>query len=125
MGTVVRRHPSLGRFPHGGWCDFAWLDLIDGARPFDLSVYGTRIEPIIRSIGHMRTMQDKGYLFEVRIGRGRLLACGLRVRESMPHDPAARYLNAALVRDLGGALVKDIPWIPPVRLAIACRAASR
>jgi beta-galactosidase len=106
MGTVIRPHPALGDFPHEGWCDFAWAPMIDGSRPFRLDVFGCRIIPIIRSIGHMRTMQDKAYLFEISVGKGRLLAASLCMPTPSKADPAARYLLSALVRYLAGSHIQ-------------------
>ena len=99
MGTVIRDHPALGSFLHDGWCDFCFIPLLHGSRPLDLSVFGVgRIEPIIRSIGHMLSMDDKAYLFEARVGRGRLLAASLCLDTVYDFSPAARYFLGALVR---------------------------
>jgi len=110
MGTLIRLHPALGAFPHDGWCDFAWAPLLDEARPFALDAFlPCRIDPIIRSIGHMRTLRNKAYLFEVAVGRGRLLACALQHRQDK--DPAAQYLYHTLLQYLGRARLEKAPVI--------------
>ncbi len=103
-GTLINPHPALGEFPHEGWCDFAWAPMIDGALPLALDSYGVRINPIIRSIGHMRTMHDKAYLFELGVGRGRLLAASLKLNKETGTDPAADYLRYCLLRYMAGSL---------------------
>ncbi len=105
MGTLIRDHPALGGFPHQGWCDFCFVPLIQGAQPLALAPFGPgRVQPIIRSIGHMRTLADKAYLFEAAVGRGRLLACSLRLREYLDRSPTARYLLRHMLEYLGGPM---------------------
>ena len=113
MGTLIRPHPALGAFPHDGWCDFAWAPLLDDARPFALDPFlPCRVDPIIRSVGHMRTMRNKAYLFEVAIGRGRLLACAMHLtRARQAGDPAAHYLYGALLRYLTRTRLEPAPAI--------------
>lgn len=119
-GTLVTPHPALGAFPHPGWCDFAWVEMVDGAQPFDLAKLGVRVAPIIRSIGHLRTMHDKAYLFELAVGRGRLLACSLRLNEAtLAGDPAAPWLLANLRQYLAGPLAPSAARVTPARLRAA------
>lgn len=102
MGTVVRAHPALGDYPHDGWCDLNFVHLISGAYPIDLTPFGPgHIPPIIRSIDHFKTMADKAYLFEVAVGRGALLATGLRFAATYAENPATRYLLGAMLRYAG------------------------
>ncbi len=118
MGTVIRAHAALGRLPHNGWCDLCFAPLIEGAYPFALHPFGRgRVNPIIRSIGHMATMEDKAYLFDVAVGRGILLACSLRLGETANHDPLARYLAVHLVAWLDRAVRRPIATISARRLA--------
>ena len=103
MGTVIAPHPALGAFPHEGWCDLPFARMIQDTYPIDLSVFRPlRIQPIIRSIGHYRTMRDKAYLFEIGVGKGTLLACSLKIREEYEASPAARYLADRMLAYLAG-----------------------
>lgn len=100
MGTVIRPHPALGDFPHEGWCDLPFVPLIEGAYPIDLAAFApTQIRPIIRSNGHYVTMEDKGYLFEVGVGKGVLMVCSLNLQMGHTH-PAGRCLLHAMLRYL-------------------------
>ncbi|MHB9106846.1 MAG: sugar-binding domain-containing protein [Armatimonadota bacterium] len=98
MGTVVHPHPALGDFPHEGWCDLPFIPLIEGAYPMRLDPFRpARIDPIIRSNGHLVSMEDKAYLFEVGLGDGVLLACSLNLLPAAHTDPAARHLLRCLL----------------------------
>ena len=102
-GTVVASHPALGGFPHHGWCDLNFVYLIDEAHPLLLEPYRpTRIEPIIRSIGHFMTLVDKAYMFEVNVGAGKLLATSLNVERTYPSHPETRYLLGSMMRYASG-----------------------
>ena len=117
MGTLIRPHPALGRFPHEGWCDFCFAPLIQGAHAVALDAFRPqRIEPIIRSIGHMRTMSDKAYMFELGVGQGRLLVCSLRLAEMYDGSPAARYLVDSMLRHMSGRTGAAEAGIPARRL---------
>jgi hypothetical protein len=122
MGTLVRAHPALGGFPHDGWCDFAWAPLLDGARPLDLKALPVPVDPIIRAIGHMRTLRDMAYLVELEVGRGRLLAGAMHLPDD---DPAARYLRASLLAYLYGPRLQPAPRVTASQLEASVFSPSR
>lgn len=98
MGTVVADHPALGKLPHQGWCDANFVHLIHGTYPLLLEdFHPQRVDPIIRSIGHHTTMVNKAYLFEVGVGKGRLLATSLRFAGTYDSHPESRYLLECLL----------------------------
>jgi beta-galactosidase len=102
-GTVVETHPALGGFPHHGWCDLNFVYLIDEAHPLLLEPYRpTRIEPIIRSIGHFTTLVDKAYMFEVSVGAGKLLATSLNISTTYASHPETRYLLQSIMKYASG-----------------------
>ena len=98
MGTVVADHPALGTLPHEGWCDVNFVHLIHGVFPILLEGLGpSRIDPIIRSIGHKNTMIDRAYLFEMKVGRGAILATSLNVVGTYESHPQTRYMVGCLL----------------------------
>lgn len=103
MGTVINPHPAIGDFPHDGWCDFVFIPMIEGAYPMRLDVFRPyKIHPIIRSIGHPVNMEDKAYLFEIGIGKGVLLACGLEISALSHVYPTSGYLLYCMINYLCG-----------------------
>jgi len=93
-GTLVADHPLLGDFPHAGFADLHWFRMIDPAPPLDLGPLGlTDGEPVIRVIHRYPVCRPLGYLYEVAVGAGRLILCGLQLS---PTWPEARYLLAQL-----------------------------
>ena len=99
-GTVIGRHPALGDFPHDGYCDFQFFELISGTCPFDMEALGRpEPQPVIRSIGNYRTAKRKSYMFEVKVGKGKMLVTSLRIAETYNENhPATKYLLDQLIR---------------------------
>ncbi|MBI4026926.1 MAG: hypothetical protein HY360_18215 [Verrucomicrobia bacterium] len=108
-GTVIEPHPSLGDFPHDGFCDYSFVDLVIGGWPeertwpFNLDALNELtsqpIKPVIRLIDHYRSARNKTYLFELQVGRGKLLATCLRFRWGIQRQrPEARHLLRCLTR---------------------------
>ena len=94
-----KNHPALGSLPHDGWCDLNFVHLISGIYPITLELfYPTHIDPIIRSIGFQNSMVDKAYMFEVRIGRGSLLATSLKLLPTYKSHPESRYLVESILK---------------------------
>jgi beta-galactosidase len=80
-GTVIRRNPALDAFPHEGFCDLQFYrllkirrgDVLRNAKTIVLEDFPVTIDPIIRSVDRYQYMRDKAYLFEISVGRGKLL----------------------------------------------------
>jgi hypothetical protein len=53
---------------------------------------------IIRSIHTCETCSHRAYLFEARVGEGKLLASWLRIDKALPDQPEAQYLFGSMLR---------------------------
>jgi len=104
-GTVIYDHPALGDFPHEGFCDYSFVDLVIGGWPeertwpFNLDAWRpfAPVRPIIRLIDHYRAARHKAHMFELAVGAGKLLATCLRFRWGIKNErPEARYLLRCL-----------------------------
>jgi len=99
MGTVIGKHPALDRFPHNGWCELQFLYLISGARPLDLDAFKpAKIDPVVRSIGHHKTMRNKAYLFEATMGQGAFMATTFNIADTFTARSESQYLVDELLR---------------------------
>jgi beta-galactosidase len=99
-GTVVNTaHPALAGMPKQDWCDLDYYELLTGSHVAVLDDLPGRIEPIIRCIDLPSTMRTKAYLFEVRVGKGKLLVAAMNFNAALDAgDPAAGYLLDCLIR---------------------------
>ena len=105
LGTMLRDHPALLGFPHEGFADLQFYNLMDGAVPLPLDRW-TGLQPIVGGIrttaGFLSKSKDLsrvGYVFEAKVGAGRLLVTTLRFREHFDEAyPEAIYLFDRLLR---------------------------
>jgi beta-galactosidase len=98
MGTVIYAHPALAAFPHEGWCDLQFFCLVQGYSPFDLGgLRPAKLHPLVRSNGSYTQMQDKAYLFEAEIGKGKLMASSFGIAPTFAGHPETRFLLSQLL----------------------------
>lgn len=90
-GTAIAPHPAFGDFPHEGYLDECWFRLAGRTVSLsDATWHG--VEPLMVGRG------SAGYLlhvFQARVGRGRLLASGLKLLSA---EPEAQYLLDQFIR---------------------------
>lgn len=103
--TIINNHPALREFPHDGFCDYQFFHLLvrpretptwHGGRSaaFYLDQFSARVEPIIRVFS---SKGNAAYLFEAKVGAGKLLATTLQFEEMVGQFPEATYLFQSLV----------------------------
>src|SRR5690606_23360665 len=90
LGTLVQQHPALEGFPHDGFGHLQFFNLMDGAVPLSLDAWDTSFEPIVGGIrttagflSKTKNLSRVGYVFEAKVGKGRLLVSSLRFREHL------------------------------------------
>jgi len=124
-GTIIGSHPVLEGFPHEGWCDFQFFDLVGGERiphvcapfhlttpnVFDLGKWPVTIEPIVRSIPNWKSCTNRAYLFEAGVGKGRLLASSMRIFETVFTNPESAWLLDAILRYVTSDHFTPSAWI--------------
>lgn len=103
-GTVVESaHPALVGMPVESWCNLEYYHLLTGSKAVLMDDLPQRIAPIISSIDPPSLMRSKGYLFEVRVGKGGLLVASMNFSDAIERgDPATIYLLDELVRYVRG-----------------------
>ncbi|HET6452809.1 MAG TPA: glycoside hydrolase family 2 TIM barrel-domain containing protein [Armatimonadota bacterium] len=95
VGTDIADHPAMKGFPHEGWCDLQFVNLLNGSKAVLLDDLPVKIEPIVRCLDVHTTLRNKAYLFEANVGKGRLLVSSMNLSTN---DPAAEYLLDQLIR---------------------------
>lgn len=111
--TLIGEHPALGDFPHDGYCDYQFYHLIGRvitpspqpgyvagrAEAVNLSQFTNTPPPIIRvwhSAGHC------AYLFEARVGRGKVMITTLQLAGAVGQYPEADYLLYNIIDYMSG-----------------------
>jgi hypothetical protein len=119
--TLISNHPALRRFPNDGFCAYQFYNLIvypSGSLPlppegilakrpafnrglgvaFNLDRLGGAVTPLIRVFGKN---ENRAYMFEARVGQGRLLATTLRLGQTVTELPEAAWLFRSLLEYVG------------------------
>jgi len=104
-------HPALGKFPSDSHSDWQWWEIQKDARPFILTKH-QNLKPIVQVIDDWVTNRKLGYVFEARVGTGRLIACGADITENLETRPVARQLRNSLIHYL-----KQAPMVEPESLS--------
>jgi beta-galactosidase len=110
LGTVLADHPALAEFPHEGIADLQFYNVLDGAAPIPLDRWPTALEPIVGGIrtkasflAKTKDLSRVGYVFEAKVGPGRLLVTSLRLRDHFDEAyPEALTLFDRLLRYASG-----------------------
>ncbi|MCC7342066.1 MAG: hypothetical protein IT170_13370 [Bryobacterales bacterium] len=106
QGTLLRNHPALEGFPHDGYCDLQFFNLLEGAWNLPLDRWPQSIVPIAGGIrttasflAKQKPLSKTGYVVELKVGKGRLLITTLRLRDHLDEAyPEALYLFDRLLR---------------------------
>ena len=100
MGVVVHDHPALGDFPHEGFNDLQFFQLMQSqCYRLMLDDMPARVTPILESVPSLENNQSKnsGFLFEVGIGKGKLLATGLRLDLAKDGECTSSHMLAQFI----------------------------
>ncbi|MEX2672046.1 MAG: hypothetical protein WD294_08060 [Phycisphaeraceae bacterium] len=94
LATCIHDHPITRSLPHAGFCDWDFQRMLDGGEAVLGDVSGLPFDPIIEVVSSFKDIQKQAALFELRVGRGRLLVCSLGLA---PDDAAAVHLLGACI----------------------------
>ncbi len=130
-GGFLRPHPAVGGFPTDGFLDFQFAGIIDDCDKMSLDGLPVRVEPIVQGVDKAArdrydvytfklrelqpdwTMRRFAYLFDLSVGRGRLMMCGFNLTGLERDVPEAAAMFESLVRCVGGG-----SWKPKAAIAV-------
>lgn len=104
------KHPALASFPTDIHSNWQWWEIQKDAQPFILTDL-RKVKPIVQVIDDWFTNRKLGYVFEARVGQGKLLACSLDLETNLAGRPAARQLHSSLV-----SYIKSKSFAPAITL---------
>ncbi|MCL4797726.1 MAG: hypothetical protein KJZ84_24390 [Bryobacteraceae bacterium] len=110
LGSLLPDHSALAAFPHEGFFDLQFYNLLEGAWNLSLDRWPKEIEPIAGAIrttssflSKQKDLSRTGYIVEAKVGPGSLLVTSLDLRAH--HDeayPEAVSLFDSLLRYVTG-----------------------
>lgn len=106
--TVVHPHPIMNGFPHEGWCDQQFVQMLQGGKAAVFNDRPDLFRPVIEVVSSYKLPFTQAALYELRIGKGRALFCTLNMSKQ---DPAAQHLLGQMCRYLAGEVLQDVPTV--------------
>jgi hypothetical protein len=98
-GNLFLDHPALKGFPHDGYGDLQTFELLNNRPVTKLDEMPGGIEPIVWALDVPWKMRRMGYLWEARVGKGKLLVSAFALRQPQRNtNPAAAWMYALLTR---------------------------
>ncbi|WP_141501138.1 sugar-binding domain-containing protein [Paenibacillus luteus] len=96
-GIVVNyKHPALTGFPTLSYAEHQWKDLLD--RSVSLAINDELpFNPIVQVIPNFYHNRKLTNLTEYRVGKGKLIICGINIEEDLANRPAAAQLRSSLI----------------------------
>jgi len=114
-------HPALAGFPTDGHADWSWHGLMEGGALFDLGWTPAALRPLIQAVPDFHHDARLGWVWQARVGPGRLLVSGFDLAGDLDRRPAARALRASLLEYAGGPAFQPPVAIDPALLAARLR----
>lgn len=96
-------HPALGLFPTEYHSNYQWANAVTDASVVDLGTLGITVDPIVRVIDDWFQNRSLGLIFEVNVGKGKLLFSGVDLLSDQANRPEARQLYTSLVEYMNSA----------------------
>jgi beta-galactosidase len=97
VGTVVYDNPVTAGMAPEGWCDGGWYRLLENASSYLLDDAPARSEVLVRGIDGHRFCRDRVLLFQMRVGKGSVVTCGLNLEQEEIPVPEKEWLTARLL----------------------------
>lgn len=91
-------HPAFAGFPTDAHTDWQWWYLLMRADALIVDGLPVTLRPLVGVIDDWYSNRRLALVIEARIGRGRLLACGVDLETALESNPVARQLRASLLR---------------------------
>ncbi len=99
LGILCDAHsPALRHFPTSYHSDYQWWDAMSHSSAIPLSRLGDDIKPIVRIIDDWFTARSLGLIIEVKVGKGKLLFCGVDLLEDAGNRLEAQQLIYSLLQ---------------------------
>jgi hypothetical protein len=90
------KHAALEKFPTDFHSNWQWWELQKDARPFILTKHH-ELRPVVQLIDDWVTNRKLGYVFEAKVGTGKLLACAFDIESNLDTRMVARQMRASLL----------------------------
>ena len=92
---MTRRNAALAEFPTDYYTNWQWWELLQYSKPVIMTPFG--VKPIVRVIDDWALCRDLGLVFEMKVGKGKVLVCAIDILNDLESRPVARQLKYSLL----------------------------
>ncbi len=89
-------HPALAEFPTEYHSNWQWWDAMTHSNAINLDSFSPELKPIVRIIDDWFTNRPLGLIYEVKIGKGKLIVSGIDLLKNIDTRPEAEQLLYSL-----------------------------
>ncbi|MDO3695242.1 glycoside hydrolase family 2 TIM barrel-domain containing protein [Wenyingzhuangia sp. chi5] len=89
-------HPALAEFPTEYHSNWQWWDAMSHSNAIILDEFTPNLKPIVRVVDDWFTNRSLGLVFEVKIGKGKLIVSGVDLTTDLKNRPEAQQLLYSL-----------------------------
>jgi hypothetical protein len=114
-------HPALAAFPTESHSDWQWWHVISGAKAMVIDGMPAALQPIVQVIDDWYSNRRLAFVFEARVGEGRLIVCSARITAGLDANPVARQLRSSLVRYGASDAFTPVVALTPEQIAALVR----
>ena len=101
--TCKPEHKMLAEFPNEGFSDWQWYELLNKCTTFDLTDVAKGLNPVIQPVTDFHHNRLLGQVFEVKIGKGKLVVCGYDISSKVDEKPNVRQFRRSLLNYIKSA----------------------
>jgi len=96
------KNPALAEFPTEYYSNWQWWDAISHSGAINIGSLSSEIKPILRVIDDWFTNRPLALIFEVKVGKGKLLVSGIDLVTDLEKRPEAQQLLYSLKKYIAG-----------------------
>ena len=111
-------HPALSEFPTEYYSDYQWWDAMSYSSAIETAKIDKNLKPIVRVIDDWFTNRPLALLFEVKVGKGKLLVSGVDFWQNMDKRVEAKQLLYSLKKYMCSDNFKPILNVCPQGLLV-------
>ncbi len=90
-------HPALSGFPTDPHTNWQWYHLLKRAKSLNLENLHPALEPVVRVIDDWNTNRPLGLIVEAKVGKGKLITCGINLQGDALNRPEVRQLRQSIL----------------------------
>ncbi|WP_343692147.1 sugar-binding domain-containing protein [Chitinophaga sp.] len=103
-------HPALNEFPTDYYSNWQWWDAMSHSSVIIADSIAKNMRPVIRVIDDWVTARSLGLLYECKVGKGKLMLCGIDLVTDADNRIAAQQLLYSIKKYMAGQLFN--PTVP-------------